>query len=357
MRGIRKDQITFTRFIAAVAIVIFHYGSSIYPFNIESVSFIFKNANLGVSYFFTLSGFIMILAYAKSPKIEIAEYYRSRFARIAPAYYLALLLFMLPIFTRGWGYDFFGLALHVTMLQAWVPSKVLSLNAPGWSLSTELLFYFLFPFLFNSIYKTRGFWLVAVCGIVFFIFSQVTHNFLLKPPFYQGFPSASHDLIYYFPPMHLNEFIMGNVAGLFYLKYMANSSRANGPWIILVILALLFCLRTPLGLSLHNGLLVIVFIPLILLICSDNGLFSRVMSLRPLVFLGEISFGIYILQMPVQIFSDSFLKRAGMIDPAMLFFTYLMILGVASALSFKFIETPLRRRINEFRLAPKPIPA
>jgi len=299
----------------------------------------------------------MVLAYAKSPKLEIAEYYRSRFARIAPAYYLALFLFMLPIFTRGWGYDFLGLALNATMLQSWVPSKALSLNAPGWSLSTELLFYLLFPFLFNSIYKIRSFWLVAACGVAFFIFSQVTHNFLLKPLFYQGFPSASHDLVYYFPPMHLNEFIMGNIAGLFYMKYMANSSRANGPWIILSILALLFCLKTPMGLSLHNGLLVIVFIPMILLICSDNGLFSRVMSLKPLVFLGEISFGIYIFQMPVLIVSDSLLKRAGMADPTMLFFTYLVILGIVSALSFNLIETPLRRKINEFRIAPKPLAA
>ena len=109
--------------------------------------------------------------------------------------------------------------------------------------------------------------------------------------------------------------------------------------------------------SLHNGLLVIVFIPMILLICSDNGLFSRVMSLKPLVFLGEISFGIYIFQMPVLIVSDSLLKRAGMADPTMLFFTYLVILGIVSALSFNLIETPLRRKINEFRIAPKPLAA
>ncbi len=357
MQGIRKDQITFTRFIAAVAIVVSHFGSGVYLFNIETFSFVFKNANLGVSYFFTLSGFIMILAYANNSIIKISKYYKSRFARIAPAYYSALLLFIIPMLSRGWGYDFFELSLNVTMLQAWFPSKALSLNSPGWSLSTELLFYLLFPFLFNSIYKIKNFWFVAVCGVTFFIVSQVTHNFLLSSSFYKGFPSASHDLIYYFPLMHLNEFIIGNIAGLFYIKYMANSSRANGPWIIVSILALLFCLKIPIGLSLHNGLLVIVFIPMILLICSDNGFFSRLMSLKPLVFLGEISFGIYIFQLPVFIFSDSFLKRAGMTDPTMIFLTYLVILGILSALSFKLIETPLRQKINEFRTVPKPLAA
>jgi peptidoglycan/LPS O-acetylase OafA/YrhL len=355
MQGIRKDQITFTRFIAALAIVVLHFGLDIYPFNTESVAFIFRNAHMGVSYFFTLSGFIMILAYAKHPKIQKAAYYKSRFARIAPAYYLALLSFVLFKVINGWDNDIIELALNATMLQAWVPSKALSLNTPAWSLSTELLFYFLFPFLFNSIYKNWNFWLIAAFGILFFVLSQITHNLLLNSPFNEGYPSPSHNLIYHFPPMHLNEFIMGNIAGLFYIKYMVNISRKNGPWIILSILALLICLKAPIGLSLHNGLLTIIFIPMIFLICADKGIFYRLMSLKPLVFLGEISFGIYIYQMPVNLISYSLLKRAGMTDPATLFFTYLMILIVLSAASFMFIETPLRRQINGLWLPRKQI--
>jgi len=353
MRGVRKDQITFTRFIAAIAIVIFHYGTGAFPFYKEPISFIFKSANVGVSYFFTLSGFIMILAYAKSPKIDILEYYKSRFARIAPAYYVALVLFVPFIINKWHEYDYIGLALNITMLQAWVPSKALSVNTPGWSLSTELLFYFLFPFLFNAVYQAKKFWLIAVFGVIFFMISQIIHNMLLNSAFYQGFPSPSHDLIYYFPPMHLNEFLMGNIAGLFYMRYIANRSRANGPWIVLSIIALLILLKIPTGLSLHNGFLVIIFIPIILLISSDNGYFSRLMSLKPLVFLGEISFGIYILQMPIHNISYTIFKRVGASDTNTLFFTYLTILVLLSGLSFKFIETPLRRRINEIRMTPR----
>jgi peptidoglycan/LPS O-acetylase OafA/YrhL len=353
MRGIRKDQITFTRFIAALAIVIFHYGRGVFPFNVEPLAFYFGNANLGVSYFFTLSGFIMMIAYAKSSRIDVFDYYRSRFARIAPAYYLALVLIMLPIIVNGWGYDKLGLFLNASMLQSWVPSKALLINTPGWSLSTELFFYALFPLLFNAVYRVRSFWLVLAIGILFFILSQYLHNYLLSLPFYKGFPSASHDFIFYFPPMHLNEFIMGNIAGLFYVKYLTNTSRANGPWIILSVAALLYLMQNPTGLSLQNGLLAIVFIPMILLICSDNGLFSKVMNLKPLIYLGEISFGIYILQMPVQILSDFLFKRIGLVDPSSIFFSYLGILIACSALSFKYIENPLRRKINGFQMSQK----
>jgi peptidoglycan/LPS O-acetylase OafA/YrhL len=150
--------------------------------------------------------------------------------------------------------------------------------------------------------------------------------------------------------MHLNEFIMGNIAGLFYIKFMSRTSNSNGPWIILLVIALMYLMRNPTGLSLQNGLLCVVFVPLILLICTDQGIFSRVMTLKPLVYLGEISFGIYILQMPVQILSDIAFKKVGLSDPNLSFFSYFIILVVFSALSFNFIESPLRKKINGFQM-------
>jgi len=257
------------------------------------------------------------------------------------------------IINKGLDYDYIGLALNITMLQAWVPSIALSVNMPGWSLSTELLFYFLFPFLFNAVYRVRKFWMIAIFGVIFFLASQIVHHLLVSSAVDQGLPSLSHELIYYFPPMHLNEFLMGNIAGLFYMRYIKNRSRANGPWIAFSVIVLLVLLKIPTGLSLHNGLLVIIFIPIILLISSDNGYFSRIMSLKPLVFLGEISFGIYILQMPIHNISYTIFERIGVSDPNILFFAYLIILGLLSGLSYKLIETPLRRRINEIHLAPR----
>jgi peptidoglycan/LPS O-acetylase OafA/YrhL len=93
--------------------------------------------------------------------------------------------------------------------------------------------------------------------------------------------------------------------------------------------------------------MVIVFVPLILLIVSDAGVFSRLMSLKPLVYLGEISFGIYIFQVPVYMFCMGIFKRVGMLDTSIQFFSYMTVLLVISALSFNYIEAPLRRRINK----------
>ena len=85
----RVEQLTFTRFIAAISIVIFHYAKDVPPFNFDVISFLFNQANLGVSYFFILSGFVMIIAYGQKKNISFLSYMQKRFARIYPVTFLA----------------------------------------------------------------------------------------------------------------------------------------------------------------------------------------------------------------------------------------------------------------------------
>lgn len=98
----RIEQLTFTRFIAAISIVIFHYGKESQLFSNFLVNFIFKQANVAVSYFFLLSGFVMIIAYHKKTKIHFLEFIKNRLARIYPVYLLAIiLLIMLLLFSKN----------------------------------------------------------------------------------------------------------------------------------------------------------------------------------------------------------------------------------------------------------------
>ncbi len=146
VRGIRKDQITFTRFVAAMAIVVFHFGTDVFPFDQAPIAGLVERANVGVSYFFNLSGFIMVLACSGLEPIGAIDDDRRRLARVAPAYDAALLL-LAPFLLKDWRHlDDVALALNPTMLQAWVHSKVLTVNQPGWLLSVEMFFYLCFPF-------------------------------------------------------------------------------------------------------------------------------------------------------------------------------------------------------------------
>jgi len=91
------DQLTFTRFIAAMTVVFFHYGQTIFPANIP---FLYENMTAGpiaVGYFYILSGFIMAIAYYETDETKRFEfnklkYWAARFARIYPVYLVALLV-------------------------------------------------------------------------------------------------------------------------------------------------------------------------------------------------------------------------------------------------------------------------
>ena len=148
----RIEQLTFTRFIAAFSIVVFHYGNEIIPFNCSFVSFIFVRANAFVSYFFILSGFIMIIAYGSENTINISNFFKNRLARIYPIYLLALMLALIYYIKYHSPINYSDLILNLFVIQAWIPGKAASFNPPGWALSIELFFYSVFPFLFNYIY-------------------------------------------------------------------------------------------------------------------------------------------------------------------------------------------------------------
>ncbi len=347
----RIEQITFTRFIAAISIVIYHFGKNIFPFDHKSISFLFEQANIGVSYFFILSGFIMIIAYQSKSKINILDYFKNRFARIYPVYFLALILLFVGRFIVGDFIDYLGLILNIFVVQAWVPGMALSFNPPAWSLSVELLFYAIFPFLFNSIYSKINKYKTYIFPIfLFFLISQFILHFYLYSEFYKGPKTFSHDLLYYFPLMHLNAFLVGNIAGLFFVNKVKQGLRNFDLPVLIVIILIIIVLKNPVGLIYNNGLFSILFVPLILLICLNNGLISVFFKTKILVFLGEISFGIYILQIPVFNFSKVFLKLVGIKDHLLVFYCSLIILVAVSAISFVVIETPLRNKIKEIRL-------
>ena len=151
------SQITFTRFVAAMAIVISHFNKDLFLYKIDYISNLFLRANVGVSYFFILSGFIMIIAYHKKDKIDCLEFYKNRFARIYPLYMLGLLLYFM---TRYEMFDWCKLILYGLGIQSWIPGEAMILNFPGWSISVEFFFYLLFPVLYNYFYVRKNSYII-----------------------------------------------------------------------------------------------------------------------------------------------------------------------------------------------------
>lgn len=345
----RIEQLTFTRFIAAITIIVYHFGMKIFPFRTEAISFLFKQANLGVSYFFILSGFVMIIAYGenKSGRIDRNKYYLNRLARIYPVYFLALIALVIYFIFLHKEIDPVSLGMNLLMIQSWFPAYALDLNTPSWSLVVEFFFYALFPLLINRIYPRFRFKGLAISILMFWVLSQVFYNVLLVSRFNPGFPSNFHNLLHYFPLMHLNEFLIGNLGGMILLKTRKENVRNYDGIILLLLAMLVLLLRFPLTWSFHNGLLAIIFVPFIILLSLNNGPISHLFNKKPLVFLGDISYGIYILQFPVYFWSQGFLKYIGILNDNMLFFVPLVILIAVSGISYVYIETPIRNWVKQ----------
>jgi peptidoglycan/LPS O-acetylase OafA/YrhL len=134
----RLPAITSLRFFAAFHVALFHInemGAITGPHWFKSFSAI---GYVGVSFFFVLSGFILVYTYA-GRGINLRDFWQTRFARIYPAYLFSLLL-SFPFFYFGalkmhvpffaFSEQHFALAsvLVLLLLQSWIPAAALSWN-------------------------------------------------------------------------------------------------------------------------------------------------------------------------------------------------------------------------------------
>lgn len=141
------------RFLAALWVFLFHFGGNSSFWQTGPLKYLSDTGAWGVSFFFMLSGFVLMRSYGPTFMTSftfrtVVSFWILRLLRLAPVYYGILFLFLLlygivlsePVPTDE-------LLLHLAMLQAWFPDKALSLNFPAWSLSCEIFYYLLFPVL------------------------------------------------------------------------------------------------------------------------------------------------------------------------------------------------------------------
>lgn len=353
------NQITFTRFLAALTVVFFHFGSSVFPANIPFFGQALQAGPIAVNYFYLLSGFIMSIAYFSVDQSKILnkrKYWIARFARIYPVYLMALLLvaagkFKEPDFTTE-------LLLNLSLLQAWIPGYALSLNSPGWSLSVEAFFYAAFPFILILIQRI-GLKKVTLLALLLWLATQLIHTYWLNSSAYQA-KNLVHDAIYYHPLMHINAFVLGAVVGAYFKKNshnIENTYRTYSNIILLLSAVIIFLLLAQpqpakiaflnLDIALTNGLIGPLFLLFIVALAINRGMIAKVLSFPIFILLGEASYSLYILQRPVYGIYDRTIGKYLVMPESAHFYLYLVVLIAISIASYKLFETPLREYIKK----------
>lgn len=363
------NPLTSIRFFAAFYVVFHHFGAQLIPQNWTLMEIFRSRGGAGVSLFFILSGFVLALNYAQRDAVSAREFLVMRLARIYPAYIVSLLI-ALPMFAKltvsehgqilGVILVLGQVLLCTFLLQAWMPKVASILNPPGWSLSAEWFFYSVFPFLLKS---TR--WIrflrnasvsVAILWVVSLAVSFLTPYVLKAYTPWMVDATTVKLLLAFNPLVRLPEFMIGIALGLYYLDQPR--WKCGGTVAILVgltIVAVLFLLPiTSIELSLHTSLLAPLFGVLILSIAYSEGVVARFLSLPSLVFLGEASYGLYILHDPVRVWMGWGFDKLGLhgIDEAWKAVGMIVVSIAAASISFLYIETPLRPIIRN-KLSPK----
>jgi peptidoglycan/LPS O-acetylase OafA/YrhL len=275
----------------------------------------------GVSFFFVLSGFILFYAHKDMQAgAHSARFIVARLARIWPLH-LAMALFVVVAMPYPYGYPGsepgpVTYAANLLLLHSWIPfpSFDFSLNSPSWSLATELFFYVSFPFLIRNWQQTRWIKLALCCGLGLcaVALGGAMHAPILtwgkNGMFAQGF-------VVFMPPARIIEFCLGMFAGSIWLGRRDLADRLGAAWTaiefgicVAVVLGVTYANSLPALLGLHESVFKLwlsqiscapLFALLIPVLAYGRGPVAKLLSLRPLILLGEISFALYLVHSPI----------------------------------------------------------
>lgn len=300
-------SLTGLRFIAAALVFFFH--SSFFepltnPFadrgQAEGFQWLFSKAGwMGVSFFFVLSGFV--LTWSSRRDDTVTGFWRRRLLKIFPNHVamwaLAMLLFAgatTPL--TSWLPNLF-------LLHSWFPQHdiYISVNAPSWSLCSELLFYLLFPFLIGPVrrIRTERLWAWAGAAVIGMLALETAVDLLVpdQPRTPEGFPISSLQfwLGYNFPPGRLFEFVLGMLLARLVLAGRFPRVPLTAA-LALVVAGYALALNVPF----LYGFTVATIVPVAVLVCAvavaDVDGRRTLLSGRTMRWLGEVSFGFYLAQ-------------------------------------------------------------
>jgi len=305
MRKVELAPLTGIRFYAALLVYLYHV--LIIP-GMEALAggrWIFNAGDVGVSFFFVLSGFILTYNYADVFRngLSLANYRRfvwDRFTKIYPVHLAALLMVLpLAILSPNLPLDRRALPFHLLLLQCFWPSATPAfyahLNVPSWSISCEWFFYLLAPMAMFFAMGNRRFWVPVLVVVAYacggwFLWAEQTDSDRLY-------------FVSWFAPSRFVEFLVGVFLGRLFLtaprvKVTTAAGFAQATGIALIVAGAMY--RPHAGWPFLGGLLYVPGSALLLLgLAYGRGFFVNHLSQLWLTRLGTASFSFYLIHAPM----------------------------------------------------------
>jgi peptidoglycan/LPS O-acetylase OafA/YrhL len=325
----------------AVAMVLLFHGNLGFP-----------GGFVGVDVFFVISGYLitgLILKECDAGTFRFASFWSRRVRRILPASSVMVLVsliagayFLLPLDFRALGTSAVAQQLMLANVFFWFTTGYFDSAAElkpllhCWSLAVEEQFYLIYPLLLVALHRLRRVYLIATLGTL------AASSLLLSEYYVRLHPQAAFFLL----PMRAWELLLGGLACL--LRFPKSTHRF---FLECIGLAGLACILTA-GLwytpqTVFPGLSALLpCLGTVALISANSSKLTslgRFLAAPPLVFVGLISYSLYLWHWPVLVFAR---HRFGMDLPPHVTIPALALSSVLAYFSWKFIETPLRRPVS-----------
>ncbi len=358
------DSLTGIRGVAAVWVFLTHYQAVMAAYldnpRIGDNSFLY-NGFRGVDLFFVLSGFILMHVHGEDFRTlganALRRFYVLRFFRVYPLNTVVLLALLpigigmpgvvdwfrmdhgVPIPYHSHDFSAAGFVQSLLLAQTWTVLKLGEWNGPAWSLSAEVFGYAMFPLLACGLVRWRS---AAACAAAAFASLTVLMVLLVRFGHTQDSPTGSFGLI---------RMIFGFVAGMGMarcFRLLPASARLAGlPLGSAAAAASVAFIALALAAPWANMLVVFGFCGLIFALAFQQGPVNALLSSRPAMFLGRISFSLYMIHyIPLKLslwLLQTQLDGTGLATRVACLAAVVVVCLVLAALTHRFLELRFQR--------------
>jgi peptidoglycan/LPS O-acetylase OafA/YrhL len=333
-----RPDIDGLRAIAVLSVILYH-GEIALP-----------GGFLGVDIFFVISGYLitrlLIAEYEVNQRISIRNFYERRVRRILPALCAVCIastpfayFLMLPESFASYLQSLLATQLFVSNIFFWTETGYFAAAAETkplihtWSLSVEEQFYLFFPLVFAYIvakWTRQGLLRFALIGFV--------GSLLAAAWAFEHMRSAA----FYLTPFRIWELFAGVIAAVSGLA-LANRLKDFAPALsfagIVLLCSPLLVYPSLAAYPVPYMFAVVAGASLVIVFASQTAI-GTILSLRPLVFVGKISYSAYLVHQPLFVFTRLYLPGEPPIYVDALLALLALVLGWVS---WAAIEQPFRR--------------
>ncbi len=331
-----RPDIDGLRAIAVLAVILFHAGFDT-----------FSGGFVGVDIFFVISGYLITSILVKEiekNEFSLVNFYERRARRILPALFLVIILcipfalaWMHPIQLKDFAQSLVAVNLFASNILFFLESDYFGADAEEkpllhtWSLAVEEQYYVVFPIVLLLSWRYGKKNSLIVVAFLAFI------SFLMSEWGWRNNEIAN----FYLAPFRIWELLAGSIAALAIEKISKKKSNSLVCLGLLGIMLPIFLYNEHTPFPSFYAFAPVIGTFIVIVYGGTHSRTSRLLSLKPIVFLGLISYSAYLWHQPL----FAFTRIIMMSEPSKLAMFGLSVLSLLlAAISWKYIETPFRSK-------------